>query len=391
MLSIPSSANEAAVATRLRASRQRGSVSVVAPVLREAANIEPLVRAVDAALTPLGFDWELLLVDDDSRDGSDEVARKLAPAYPVRLELRRAEQRDLSMSVLRGLRLARFDRVVVMDADLSHPPERIPDLLEALNESAMALGSRYAPGGSLDRNWGPWRRLISKIATLLAAPLTTCADPMSGFFAVDRSFLPEFGSLRPLGYKIGLELMVRGSLEVREVPINFQNRSKGSSKLTRDQQLRFLRHLSRLYRFRFPLLSRLACFGLVGASGFALDVACWQGLQWIGMEHRLARFISFWPAVTWNWRWNRALTFGDRAPAPRARQWAQFIVASQVGLVSNVGVYVALTGAIAFFDHYRILALIAGVVVGMAANFMVADRWVFHAGRSVETGTLSIK
>ena len=73
-------------------------------------------------------------------------------------------------------------------------------------------------------------------------------------------------------------------------------------------------------------------------------------------------------------RTNRALTFGDRAPGARGRQWVQFIVASQVGLVSNVGVYVALTGAIAFFYHYRILALIAGVVVGMAANFMVADR-----------------
>ena len=201
---------------------------------------------------------------------------------------------------------------------------------------------------------------------------------MSGFFAVDRRSLPALGSLRPLGYKIGLELIVRAELAVREVPIDFRDRRKGSSKLNFREQWKFLRHLSRLYRFRFPLIFRLCCFGLVGASGFAVDVSCWQGLQWFGFEHRWARFLSFWPAVTWNWRWNRAITFGDRPPAPRTRQWLQFIAASLIGMVTNVGTYLALTGAVAFFDAYRLLAMVAGVFVGMAANFAVADRFVFR-------------
>ena len=363
----------------------------MAPTYREVANIGSLVRAVHAVLTPLGFDWELLFVDDDSGDGSEEAALDLARQYPVRFETRRAAQRDLSMSVLQGLKSARFDTIVVMDADLSHPPASIPNLLEALDGGAMVMGSRYTPGGSLHRNWSRRRRVISRAATLLAKPLAKCADPMSGFFAVDRRRLPDFMLLHPLGYKIGLELMVRGRLEVKEVPIAFRDRSEGSSKLTWNQQLKFLRHLSRLYRFRYPLLTRLGCFGLVGASGFAVDIACWQGLQLIGLEHRWARFLSFWPAVTWNWRWNRAITFKDRPAAPLARQWVQFMASSQVGLVTNVGAYIALTGTIAFFDRYRILALVAGVLVGMAANFAVADRFVFRAGRLEQREKFSAK
>ena len=195
-----------------RADPMVSAVSVVVPVFREAANIEDLAHALDSALTAAGLQWELLLVDDDSRDGGDEVARRLARDFPVRFEIHGGKQRDLSLSVLQGLRSARFERIVVMDADLSHPPERIPDLLNALEQGVIAVGSRYASDGSLDPEWSPWRRLVSRAGTLLAAPLTACADPMSGFFAVDRRSLPEPGSLRPLGYKIGLELIVRGRL-----------------------------------------------------------------------------------------------------------------------------------------------------------------------------------
>lgn len=366
------------VAEAGRESARRGAVSVVVPVLREADNIEPLVRAVDAALTPAGLDWELLLVDDRSGDGSAEIASRLGRDFPVRFETNLVRRRDLSRCVLQGLESARFDRVVVMDADLSHPPERIPDLLDVLREGVMAIGSRYARGGSLDPRWSARRRLISRAATLLAAPLTACADPMSGFFAVDRRSLPEPGLLRPLGYKIGLELLVRGALEAREVPIGFRDRTKGASKLGAREQWKFLRHLVRLYRFRYPLPARLCCFGLVGASGFAVDFAVWQGLQWIGLGHRWARFLSFWPAVTWNWRWNRATTFGDRPPAPAGRQWQRFVAASVVGLLTNVGTYVVLTGAVVFFDERRALALVAGVFAGAAANFAVANRFVFR-------------
>ncbi len=104
--------------------------------------------------------------------------------------MRREVPGDLSLAVLDGFRVARCDRLVVMDADLSHPPEHIPALLAALGRATIAIGSRYAPGGRLDERWGLWRRLVSGVATLLARPLGGGRDPMSGFFAIDRETLP---------------------------------------------------------------------------------------------------------------------------------------------------------------------------------------------------------
>ena len=189
------------------------------------------------------------------------------------MEVRRDPPRDLSLSVIQGMRRARFGRLVVMDADLSHPPERIGALLAALADNCdFAIGSRYAPGGEVDAGWGPWRRLNSRIATLLALPLVRCSDPMSGFFATDRRALPDLEQLRPIGYKIGLELMVRGRLRVREVPIGFTDRDRGESKMNWRQQLNYLHHLHRLYRHRYGDAARLISFGIVGASGFVIDV-----------------------------------------------------------------------------------------------------------------------
>ena len=138
-----------------------------------------------------------------------------------------------------------------MDADLSHPPERIPDLLAALDAGPdLVLGSRYAHGGSVDRGWSRNRALGSRIATGLARPLVACADPLSGFFAADRRRLPIPERPRPIGYKIALELMVQGRLRVEEVPIDFHDRSIGESKMSWRTLLAYLRQLVRLYGLR---------------------------------------------------------------------------------------------------------------------------------------------
>ena len=224
------------------------SVSIVVPTLREAANLTPLAERVAGTLAGTVITWELLLVDDDSDDGSMAVAAELAKKWPVRMEVRRGVPPDLSRAVLEGMTRSRFDRIVVMDADLSHPPERIPDMLRALNADCdMVVGSRYIGGASTPGDWGLSRALNSRVATLLAAPLVTCSDPMAGFFAVDRRALPDLATLRPIGYKIGLELMVRGRMRVGEVPIAFDDRRRGKSKLGWRQRLDYLRHLGRLY------------------------------------------------------------------------------------------------------------------------------------------------
>jgi dolichol-phosphate mannosyltransferase len=158
----------------------------------------------------------------------------------------------LATAVIRGLREARGDLLVSLDADLSHPPESIPALLDALRDPRvnMAIGSRFVPGGRVDLHWPLHRRLNSLVARLLARPLTPVRDMMSGFFAVRRKDL-RFEGLDPIGYKIALELIVRhGWKNVVEIPITFSDRAAGKTKLSVAEQLRYLRHLARLYRFK---------------------------------------------------------------------------------------------------------------------------------------------
>ncbi len=193
---------------------------------------------------------ELVLVDDDSQDGTVELVERLARPW-VKL-LVRSRDRGLSQAVLAGIAQSEGEIVVVMDADLSHPPEVIPDMLRAIDRGAdFVLGSRYVEGGETDDSWGLFRWLNSRLATLLARPLTQVSDPMSGFFAMPRAALDKAEDPSPLGYKIGLELLVRCRCEkVVELPIHFANRLHGESKLTVRQQLLYLRHLTRLYRFK---------------------------------------------------------------------------------------------------------------------------------------------
>src|SRR5262249_14226205 len=148
------------------------------------------------------------LMDDNSRDGTEEAVAQLHRDW-VRLIVR-THDRGLSPAVLDGLRAARHNVFVVMDADLSHPPEKIPELVRALQDGAdFVIGSRYVAGGTTDAEWGLFRWLNSRVATLLAWPLTSARDPMAGFFALTRpTFERGQGALNPIGYKIGLELLV---------------------------------------------------------------------------------------------------------------------------------------------------------------------------------------
>jgi len=222
-------------------------VSVIVPTFREAANIAELVERIERAVP----NSEIIIVDDNSNDGTDEVVRKLGRAR-VRLHIRTTE-RGLSSAVIAGCRLANASHIIVMDADLSHPPEAIPAMLAQLASGGdFVIGSRYIAGGSTDSAWTLFRRVNSLSATVLARPLTRLSDPMSGFFAMRTADFRATKDLNPIGYKIALEMLVKGPFRnPREVPIHFADRKRGESKLSLKEQIRYIRHLARLYRFKF--------------------------------------------------------------------------------------------------------------------------------------------
>jgi dolichol-phosphate mannosyltransferase len=232
------------------ASRVTKPVSVIVPTLNEAENVEPLVRRIFACGLEV---LEILFVDDGSTDGTAERIRELAAQFPIRLLVRENPALGLSGAVVAGACAARGDLLVVMDADLSHPPDRIPDLVRPLQEGAcdMVIGSRYARGGTTP-GWPLWRRIMSRAASALAYPLTRVHDSMCGFFAIPRPLLLDLAP-RASGFKIAFDVIVHGGrqLRVKEIPIAFQNRARGVSKMSiRIALIFFIRWLAAIVRPR---------------------------------------------------------------------------------------------------------------------------------------------
>ena len=355
-------------------------ISIIVPTYQEVENLQPLSEMIAKALKIMPEeDYEILVMDDNSQDGSIEKVAEICDKHPIRITTR-TENRGLSPAVIEGFSEAKGDFVVVMDADLSHPATAIPKMIEQLKSknSDFVLGSRYTEGGSIAKEWTLFRYINSAMATLPALPLTKVKDPMSGFFSLRKEDIPASKDLSPVGYKIALEVMVKGKFDkVTEVPIHFVDRIHGESKLTFSEQIKYLRHLRRLYQFKFQTKAEFFQFAIVGSSGFIVDLIAYLMLQAFGVSHTVARAISFWPAASWNWLLNRSITFSHREKTKKTTQWATFVTSSLLGFSVNYGTYYTLTTFVPFFQEYKILALIIGVLMGMGFNFSISNLFIF--------------
>jgi dolichol-phosphate mannosyltransferase len=223
------------------------SVSIVIPTYNERENLPELVERIFKACKGK-LKATVIIVDDNSPDKTYETAKKLGKRFNVKAVCRKTE-RGLSSAVVEGFKLAEGEILGVMDADLSHPPEKIPEMVKALQKADVVVASRLMKGGGVEE-WPLIRRIISKGATLLARPLTGVSDPMSGFFFFKRRILTGV-TLSPMGYKILLEVLVKGRYEsVAEVPYVFINRQVGESKLNMRIQAQYARHVLDLYLFK---------------------------------------------------------------------------------------------------------------------------------------------
>jgi dolichol-phosphate mannosyltransferase len=226
--------------------------SVIIPTYKEAENIPLIVPAVHEALQAADIHGEIIIVDDNSNDGTIGIVDGLKAEHPVTL-LTRTDERGLATAVIAGFDMAHGEILVCMDADGSHPPAKVPEIIRAINggETEFVIGSRYVQGASTDAEWSLFRALNSKVATLLSRPLTSAKDPMSGFFGVKRSVYQRAAKLDPIGYKIALELLVKcGVKRPMEIPIHFADRQHGESKLSMKEIWNYVRHVLRLMGWR---------------------------------------------------------------------------------------------------------------------------------------------
>ncbi len=285
----------------------------------------------------------------------------------------RTENRGLSPAVIDGFRAAKFPILVCMDCDLSHPPEKIPQMILALNSGQQfVIGSRYVPGASTDDDWGFLRWLNSSIATLLARPLTQMRDPMSGFFALRNADFKKAKDLNPVGYKIALELIVKCGFEnVGEVPIHFSDRIHGESKLTLKEQLKYIQHLRRLYLHRFANAMYLAQFLVVGTSGVVVNLAVLSLLQFLGLPEAACLAGGIGVSVVSNFLLNRRFTFSYARDRSAGRQFIGFVAASAVGASVSFIVSLALrASAFSELSYGLHLAALCGIAAGMIFNYL---------------------
>ncbi|MGW2331457.1 glycosyltransferase [Streptomyces sp. NPDC001700] len=325
-------------------SGEGSTTTVIIPTFNEAENVRELLSQLAACLPP-GGGYEVLFVDD-STDDTPAIVEQAAPScpFPVTAIHRDVAVGGLSGAVVEGMKAAASDWIVVMDADLQHPPSLVPELIATGHRTGadLVVASRYAGGGSNSGLSGRYRVAVSRGSTLLAKSLFPSAlrgisDPMSGFFAIRRSVVHSRADvLRPLGYKILLELAVRcRPLTVAEVPFSFQERYGGDSKSTVREGLRYLAHLTSLRTASHG--ARMLAFGLIGLTGFLPNLSALAALTALGMHYVPAEIVANQFGVLWNFVLIDLLLFRDRrGHRSCANRLGRFALVANADLVLRV-------------------------------------------------------
>ena len=269
------------------------NVSIIVPTRNEGDNIKLLLERLSISLAESQQETEIIFVDDGSNDTTREEIRKYAGPLHVHL-ICRDDETGLATAVCAGAKAARGDLLIIMDADLSHPPEAIPDLLQPLVQGShdMVIGSRYIPGGSTPE-WPFARRLASRLATLPARLFTEVHDPLAGFFAVRREVLLSING--PVaGFKIGLEILASAGdwLRVTEIPITFADRTKGRSKMNARVMIDYLRHIAILGGLALDIVRKKELAMLAGTV-VSLDLLVFHLLRTLGFGLDVVHIISF--------------------------------------------------------------------------------------------------
>jgi dolichol-phosphate mannosyltransferase len=372
--------------------RAAPALSIVAPAYNERDNIRPLVEAIARAMGETT--WELIVVDDDSPDGTArEVAALAGKGAPVRC-IRRVGRRGLASAVVEGMLAATSELVAVIDADLQHDETRLPVMLGLLETTDvdLVIGSRHVEGGGVGA-WDQRRQRMSRVATWIAHRLAgvQVSDPMSGFFAVRRSVVEAaIYDLSQQGYKILLDILTASPrpLKVAEVGYVFRERHAGTSKLDVVVLIEYAFLLiDKLTRGLIP--PRFVLFCAIGGLGLlchlaVLDVAIGQGITFLR-----AQVIATVAAMAFNYVLNNAITYRS-ARLKGVRFVIGYLVFSAVcslGALANISVANLTLNEMGSWP----LAGVAGALMSSVFNFGVATHFVWRPRRRQRRPTVVLR
>lgn len=358
------------------------AISIIAPSFNERDNVGPLCRALALAMD--GIDWELIIVDDDSPDGTAQAIWDLAcDGHPVRC-VRRVGRRGLSSAVVEGILAAGADIIAVIDADLQHDERILPAMLDALkNGSAdLVIGSRYIGTGSVG-DWSKTRQRMSSFATACARLVlkTELSDPMSGFFAIRRDVFEEcLYGLSQQGYKILLDILSSSPrpLKLIELPYTFRHRRAGESKID----------FTIIAEYLFLLIEKMTAgvvpakfvlFSMVGGLGLIVHLLVLGIMKSLMFSFNIAQLTAIMVAMTFNYVLNNSVTY-----RPRMLKGQQFVtgflmfcLASSLGAVANIGV----ADLVLAHSSGWPIAGVAGAMMSAVFNFGAASQLVWHNRR----------
>lgn len=367
-------------------------LGIVLPTYNERANLRGMVARLDAALT--GVSWEVIVVDDNSPDGTADEARAIAQDDGRVRVIQRIGRRGLSSAAIEGMCATAAPVVAVMDADHQHDPALLVPMLAAIEggEHDLAYASRFAEGASTEA-WGrPDRVKASNLANRIANHVTgvELSDPMSGYFMLRTEVLrADAHRLSGVGFKILLDILatVEAPLRIKEVPMHFAARAGGESKLDRTVVFEFLVGLYDKWLGRI-VPTRFALFGTIGGLGVLVHMAVLAiVLNLFGEALRVTHYpketafivgqtLAALVAMTFNFVLNNELTYSDqrlRGLAPVLGGWARFALTCSFGLLANIGAATALV-RIGFHEYP---AAIVGIVLGSVWNFALSNKFVW--------------
>lgn len=361
--------------------RRGPELSVVVPTLNEAQNVQPLYEAIAAAL--ISIRWEMIIVDDDSRDETVAIARQIAEMDGRVRCLRRIGRRGLAGAVVEGILSSSAFAVAIIDADMQHDERLLPRMLLELRAGAdIAIGSRHVAGGQAYGGFSRLRGWISDAAKRAAQRILGVAvsDPMSGFFAIRRDKADLIAPrLSTQGFKVLLDILVSAPepLNVKEIGYSFRPRTRGQSKLDSAVIWEFLGLLvAKASGDRISV--RFLAFGLVGLTGLVVHLAALNGLlHSASLGFNTAQMLAAFAAMTWNFALNNSFTYRDRrlTGLKWVRGLVSFWVICSIGALANVGVASWVYGA----EPTWWLAGAAGALMGAVFNYAVTSTVTWRA------------
>ena len=368
-------------------------VSIIIPTYNESLNILNILRSIKNIL-PKSILVEALVVDDNSPDGTGRIVEKYIKDTPKTNfsigVLHRTAKIGLGSAIMSGIKRARGNLLVVMDGDLSHPPEVIPKMIDALKNFDLVIASRYTKGGKVV-DWPMKRRLMSKLGTKIANVSLgiQTKDPMSGFFAFKKPIMNGL-KIDAIGYKLLLEILVKlKDVRIQEIPYTFQNRTEGSSKMDTSTVIDYMHSIWRLYlhnrsiddepRKSVHFVSKAGRFFTVGASGlllnFIISTLFVSGITEFWYIH--ANLIGIFFSMSTNFFLNKIWTFRDRNFSPRiiSSQYVKFLSLSSVGALVQISLVYYLVDIVDFTYSY---ALVLAVLTAAMSNFILNKKLTFN-------------